>query len=161
MDKVAAFLRDAAACALAFMMLLTTGDILLRWVANSPIFGAFELVELSLVALVFLSLPIVFINSTHIVVNVLDTVLPKPMLPWLDVAGAVLSLCFVSLIGVFMFRFAYDAYQFDDRTMDMAMPVLWFWAPVFFGVIASVLTCLVVAYRLMRKRQPSRGNSAL
>ncbi|MDH5750734.1 MAG: TRAP transporter small permease [Rhodospirillales bacterium] len=150
-EQAAAFLRDAAACILAFMMFLTTGDIVLRWIANSPIFGAFELVELSLVSLVFLSLPKVFIGNKHIVVNALDGFFPKPMLRWLNILGALLSLSFVVLMGVFMFRFAHDAYTFEDRTMDMSMPVIWFWVPVYLGVIASVVVCLVVARRLIRR----------
>jgi len=151
--RAAEFLRDAAVAALAFMMSLTVADIVLRWVANAPIFGAFELVELSLVSLVFLAIPIVCAKNKHIVINVLDETLPRPVLRWLDVCGMVAALCLVSLIGIYMIGFARDAYRFGDRTMDMGMPVVWFWVPVFLGVLVSVAVCLSVSLRLLRQDQ--------
>jgi TRAP-type C4-dicarboxylate transport system permease small subunit len=153
--RAAAFLRDAAALALAFMMVLTCADLVLRWTIDKPIFGAFELVTLGLVTAVFLGLPDVFAREGHITVNVLDEIMPRAVVRGVRVVGAVASLAFVALVGVYMVKPAGDALAFGDQTMDLAMPVIWFWVPVFCGVIASVVVCIAVAVRSLR-----RGGSA-
>ena len=66
-----------AAVFLTAMLLITVADVTLRAVANLPIRGGYELVELFLVATFFLALPCVFLRDENIVVNAMDDVAPR------------------------------------------------------------------------------------
>ena len=56
------------------MMLLTSVDVVARYVFNSPVRGAYELTEIGLALLVFLALPIATATGSHIVVDLM----PEP-----------------------------------------------------------------------------------
>ena len=58
-----------AAVFLAAMMLLTVADVVLRAVANHPIRGVVELVELMLAGTFFFALPAAFLRDENIVVD--------------------------------------------------------------------------------------------
>ena len=60
--------------ALAAMMLVTVADVVLRAVANLPIRGTLEIVELLLACAFFLALPASFLRDEHIVVDIVDGV---------------------------------------------------------------------------------------
>ena len=53
------------------MMLLTSFDVVARYVFNSPVRGAFELTEIGLASLVYLALPVATAAGSHIAVELL------------------------------------------------------------------------------------------
>jgi TRAP-type C4-dicarboxylate transport system permease small subunit len=65
----------AAALILLGMMLLTTVDVISRYVFNWPLRGAFELTELSLLVLIFAGLPLVSRRGEHVTLDFIDRVL--------------------------------------------------------------------------------------
>ncbi|AXS42172.1 TRAP transporter small permease [Breoghania sp. L-A4] len=148
--RAAALMKHVAAFALVFMMMVTVVDIVMRWTINTPIFGAFELVEFTLVCVVFLALPQVFATERHITVNILDEVMPRALVRWLKRFAAFAALVFMALLGRYMIAPAYDAWDFGDRTMDLGMPVIWFWAPMLLGVGISILICTICVVRTAR-----------
>lgn len=72
------------------MMLLTSVDVVARYVFNSPVKGAFELTEIGLAMLVYLAMPVATATGSHIAVELLP--LPKSR-----VLGGLLRL-FVNLV---------------------------------------------------------------
>lgn len=67
--RVETWLAFLCALVVAFMMLITSGDVVMRYVFNSPITGTFELMEFSLVAVAFLSFAYVQQQRGHITVE--------------------------------------------------------------------------------------------
>lgn len=67
------FCEVSAILVLLAMMALTCTDIVARYFFNSPIKGAFELTEIFLGVLVFLSLPIAAQNDSHIKVDLISS----------------------------------------------------------------------------------------
>lgn len=61
----------ASVITLLAMMLLTTTDVVARYVFNSPIRGAFELTEILLATLVFLAMPLTTQLDEHVRVDLI------------------------------------------------------------------------------------------
>ena len=126
------------------MMLLTVADVALRALANYPIPGALELIELMLACSFFLALPATFLRDEHIVVDVIDAVAPRrvPLLKRIAAALAVLALALMGWQGWIAAR---DALAFGDVTSYLAIPRIVYWIPVLAGIIGAAAAALAVA----------------
>jgi TRAP-type C4-dicarboxylate transport system permease small subunit len=145
--KVATVFGCLAAVFLAGMMLLTVADIALRAFFQYPIRGMLELVELGLACTVFLAMPAVFLRDEHLVVDVIDQMVKPSTVRFLDLAGAVVSVGVLVLMGWHMVPLARTMAEFGDVTSDLSIPKLVYWIPVLLGVGASALASLVYIVR--------------
>ena len=76
-DRIAGpVLGFIAAVMLFAMMLLTCADVIGRYFLDRPIFGAFELTETLLAALIFAGLQLVTLRNEHVTVDLLDPITP-------------------------------------------------------------------------------------
>ena len=66
-----------AAVVLFAIMLLTCADVIGRYFFHQPIFGAFEITETLLAALIFAGLPLVTLRNEHVTVDVFDSITPE------------------------------------------------------------------------------------
>jgi len=89
----------AAAAIIVFLMFLTFADVVGRNVMNRPIAGASELTELSLFLIIFLMLPQVTILHQHIIVNLLDGVMPSFAAGLQKILAALLGMVMFAVIG--------------------------------------------------------------
>jgi TRAP-type C4-dicarboxylate transport system permease small subunit len=76
---VAPALGLIAAVVLFAIMLLTCADVIGRYFFHQPIFGAFEITETLLAALIFAGLPLVTLRNEHVTVDVLDPITPESL----------------------------------------------------------------------------------
>src|SRR6185295_8266681 len=74
--RVDAVLGIASSVLLFGMMLLTFVDVVARYLLNSPIRGAFEVTELTLLVLIFAGLPLVSHADEHVTMDFIDRMLP-------------------------------------------------------------------------------------
>jgi TRAP-type C4-dicarboxylate transport system permease small subunit len=65
-------LGAAAAVLLFGLMLITTADVIGRYIFNWPLRGAFEITELLLLALIFAGLPLVSRADEHVTLDFID-----------------------------------------------------------------------------------------
>jgi len=65
-----------AASVLFALMILTCADVIGRYFLSRPIFGAFEITETLLAALIFAGLPLVTLRNEHVTVDVFDPIAP-------------------------------------------------------------------------------------
>ena len=87
-DRIAGpVLGFIAAVMLFAMMLLTCADVIGRYFLDRPIFGAFELTETLLAALIFAGLPLVTLRNEHVTVDVLDPFTPDWVLQLQHIAA--------------------------------------------------------------------------
>ena len=77
-DRAVAPVLGAVAAAVLFaMMLLTCVDVVGRYFLSRPVFGAFEITEMLLAALIFAGLPLVTLRNEHVTIDVLDPITPE------------------------------------------------------------------------------------
>jgi TRAP-type C4-dicarboxylate transport system permease small subunit len=134
------------------MMLLTVADVSLRALFNRPINGTYELIELGLACAVFIALPAVFLRDEHLVMDVVDSLAPRPVVRVLDLFGALCSLVVLAVMFWQMVPLARDMQEFGDVTADLSIPKIVYWVPVLIGVGASALATLVFLARAGLKR---------
>ena len=145
-DRVAAACGWLAAAALAAMMLLTVGDVLLRAFFNRPVRGTLEIVELLLACTFFLALPASFLRDEHIVVDIIDAYARR----WVPLLRRLAGMLGVLLMAVMAWQgwiAAKDTLAFNDVTSDLALPRIWYWIPVLAGMIGG---CLAAAALLLQ-----------
>jgi TRAP-type C4-dicarboxylate transport system permease small subunit len=150
MGAVPIFLGALAALFLAGMVLLTVADVLLRTFFSYPIRGMLELIELGLACTIFIAFPAVFLRDEHLVVDVIDHLVPRPLTRVLKLAGILVSLLVLAVMAWSMLPAARNMLEFGDVTSDLSIPKIWYWVPVLFGVIASAAACLVLIVRWRR-----------
>ena len=88
----------ASVIVLLSMMLLTSADVIARYVFNRPISGAFELTEVLLAVLVFLAMPMTTASDGHIRVDLL----PFRTGSRITTVFTVLSVALVAVVFLFM-----------------------------------------------------------
>jgi len=74
--RVDAVLGIAASAILMVMMMITTVDVVSRYIFNYPLRSAFEVTELLLVILIFAGLPLVSHADEHVTMDFIDRMLP-------------------------------------------------------------------------------------
>jgi TRAP-type C4-dicarboxylate transport system permease small subunit len=134
-----------AAVFLAAMMLLTVADVVLRAVANKPIPGVVELVELALACAFFLALPAAFLRDENIVVDLIDTAAPR-VVPGLKQAAAVIAAVVLGIMGWQGWIAAKDTLVFNDVTSDLSIPKIVYWIPVLAGIFGGCAAAIVTAF---------------
>lgn len=147
LDRAARLLGRAAAVFLVAMMLVTVTDVGLRWLANYPVFGSFDLVELFLVASIFLAIPETFLRDEHVVVDVVDRVAGPRTVAVLRALAAGLALAFLALMLAHMVRPARDSIAFHDVTLDLEIPKIVHWTLILAGTGCAVLCVAAVFVR--------------
>jgi TRAP-type C4-dicarboxylate transport system permease small subunit len=78
-QRVDAVLGIAASAILVVMMMITTVDVISRYIFNYPLRSAFEVTELLLVVLIFAGLPLVSHADEHVTMDFIDRMLPDPV----------------------------------------------------------------------------------
>src|SRR5262245_23226235 len=133
-------LGAAAALLLFCLMVLTTIDVVGRYIFNWPIRGAFETTELLLLALIFAGLPLASRADEHVTLDFIDMALSE--------RGRLLLRRFVDLVcGLLFLGLAYRVWikagkiaGYGDTTEVLRVPVGPF---VYFMAIMVALTGLV------------------
>jgi TRAP-type C4-dicarboxylate transport system permease small subunit len=133
-----------AALFLVAMMLLTVADVTLRAAFNTPIRGVYELVELLLAGTFFVALPAVFLRDEHIVVNLIDDLLPR-WTPVLKRGAAALAVIVLGVLAWQGFLAAADSFASNDVTADLGLPRVWHWSAVLVGIVASGIAAMAMA----------------
>jgi len=141
--RLARFCSMLSALALVLMMMISVSDVAMATLFNLPITGAFDLVETTLVLVVFLGFPETFYANTHIAVDVVDFFASPATVARLKVLAKVLSFVFLAFLAWQMIEPAHDAFKFGERKQELGLPLYILWIPMIFGIAASALMVLV------------------
>jgi TRAP-type transport system small permease protein len=135
-----------AAVFLAAMMLLTVADVVLRAVANHPIRGVVELVELMLAGTFFFALPAAFLRDENIVVDMIDGWRPR-LVPLLKRAAAAGAFVMLAVVVWQSWIAAQDSVALGDVTSDLSLPKVLYWIPVLAGLAGGAAAALAMAFK--------------
>jgi TRAP-type C4-dicarboxylate transport system permease small subunit len=161
MDKARAYslidrLRVAqlrlASIALIVMMGVTLADVFMRYVFNSPIRGAYELVEAMLVVFVFHGMSTAFLQRRNIVIDLIDSVAHRYLVVALIRMADVLTVATLGLFAYAMITPALQSYSYGDVKMDLQVPIWWMWTAALIGIAGAIL-CAIGALMAPAKPQ--------
>jgi tripartite ATP-independent transporter DctM subunit len=132
--------NGVAAAIVVFMMGLTTVDVALRYVFNSPIPGVYTLCEMLIVGIVYLAIAYVQQQKSHVRVDVfIDRLRGSPRLAF-ELATLILALVGFSLMTWQAGLLAWDAWVTGDYAMGLIEYPFW---PTKFAMTLGIgLLCL-------------------
>ncbi len=154
LSAVARWMAYAGALALLVMTALVVISSVMRYFVGSPFRFTEELVALFYMSMVFLAIPLVTMNDTHVAVSVLPE---RARLEF----GSLLRVGAALVIIIFCAWFTYEAFGWMDYSRrlhsrsEQADFVLWPWMAVIPATMAFVT--LIALFRLLR---PDRTRAA-
>ena len=158
--RLTRWLAYAGVVSLFLAMTVTIADIVLRAVSRlfnlvagamgaEPIGlavpGVVELVQLFVMGVAFAALPFAFMRGAHVSVDLLTARLGSRLQSLLQAAAALISLWFMVLILWHGWRQMLDQVEYGDVSMTLAIPYVWFWSPLLFGVAMSIAATVMMA----------------
>ena len=139
----------AASAILFAMMLLTTVDVVARYVFNRPLRGAFEVTELLLVVLIFAGLPLVSFAGEHAVMDFVDRVLGRRAQVALERVVQAVSAVLMFLLAWLVWGKADRVWAYRDAT-DVLRVV---YGPfVYFMAVMLAVAGVIHLYKIVVRR---------
>ena len=108
---------------LFLMMLLTTADVIGRYLFNKPVQGTFELTEIMLVTIVFSSMAFCQFSKGHISVDILVRHFPQKTQRIIDTFNYLATLVVLILISWMSFKNGVEVMNSKDMTMILEIPI--------------------------------------
>lgn len=138
-------LGAVSAAVLFLMMMVTTIDVIGRYLFNRPLAGGFELTEMMLAALIYCGLPLVSKRREHIVIDTFDPFMSRAVKRILDVVADVVCFLALSGIGYLIFRRAARVAEYGDTTSVLKLPL----APVAYLMGVMIVTAALIHLALI------------
>ena len=138
-------LGAVSATVLFLMMMVTTVDVIGRYLFNKPLAGGFELTEMMLAALIYCGLPLVSKRREHIVIDTFDSFMSRAVKRFFDVFADVVCFLTLSGIGYLIFRRAARVAEYGDTTSVLKLPL----APVAYLMGVMIVTAALIHLALI------------
>lgn len=133
-DRVFLALAWIAGGLAVVMMTTTFSDVVMRYFFNSPIFGAFEVTEISMGLIVFFALPMMIRARENITVTVLFDGFPPALRRAVSVASDITGAGVCALIAWRMWLYGERLVRFREVTLELQAPR---------GLIAQTMAALM------------------
>lgn len=146
----AKILSAIAGVAMTALMLLTVTDIIGRNLGLFAVRGIIEIATMSVIFIGFLSLPLVYLKSMHIVVDLLSGKMSERINLWLEVFWSVVGGILVLICAGYMWLAAQRVYESNEFSADLQMPMIWLWVPACIGLTVAGICSIIVGVRVAR-----------
>lgn len=133
------------------MVLFTTVSVVMREFFDQPVLGVVDVMELALVVCVFFAIAAVFFRDEHITVDIVDRLLPAPVVRTLRVVAWLIA---AGLLGASLYQMlpaALEKLDSSEVTMTLGIPRYIHWIPILLGFALALLACL---WLLFKRPQP-------
>jgi TRAP-type C4-dicarboxylate transport system permease small subunit len=144
-------LLAAAVVALAAMMLLIAMDVLLRYLLNSPIPGAFELTEYLMAVLVPFSIAFCAEQKRHVAVDFVYARFTKRTRDFVDLLTCVITILFLSVIVWQSVLYVGDQFASRVTSAVLKIPAYPFVVPITIGLAVFTLVLCAELYESLTK----------
>jgi TRAP-type C4-dicarboxylate transport system permease small subunit len=148
MLKFAETLKSAqlrlAMLALFVMMMIIVCDVTMRYVFESPIHGAYDVVEVSLLVFVFHGLSACFLVRQNIVIDLIDNVVPESVTHVLVRMSDLITVGILALMIWAMIEPASQAFEYGDKKLELGLKLWILWTVAIAG-LAGTLFCALGA----------------
>lgn len=133
-DLVLRVLHGIASVALVVMMLVVVADVVLRFAFDMPVRGAYDMVGIALLIMVFCGIGPVIARRGEILIDLVDTILPARALGILRLCATIGTVGVFLFVGWAMIGPGLDAYRYGDRSLELGLPVWGQWVCAFVGL---------------------------
>jgi TRAP-type C4-dicarboxylate transport system permease small subunit len=158
-DRVAVLLAVLGAVSIGAAALVTAADVVIR-PFGLGVRGVVDIVQLCVITGVFLGMPYTFFSEGHVRVELLLDALNDRVRTALLVVVDLAAIAFLILLAWKTVEGFQSAIARNDISLNLALPMAWFWGPMALGLALSVLTAAaLVLKRLLSIETPSRGQT--
>jgi len=154
---VAPALGVFAALVLFAMMLLTCCDVVGRYFLSRPIFGAFELTEMLLAALIFAGLPLVTLRNEHVTVDLLDPITPDWLFRIQHVIASALGMLATGYLAWRLWLRALNMDSAGETTAQLKFKLAYLTYAMSILMALTAVALLVLAFRRPRRSIPGEA----
>lgn len=151
-EGVARACTAVAGVALLVMVFANVADATMASLFRRPIAGTFDLVETTLVIVVFLGFPATFLHNGHIAVDVVDHLASPATVRRLKLLALVVSFVFLVFFAWQMTYPALDALKYGERKQELGLPLWTLWVPMIAGIVLSAVALVGVIVAAIRDR---------
>ena len=151
LDRVTLWLAWLAGLALIFMVVIISTGVLLRYVFGTPLLGLNEINQLTAVVLVMAALPYCTLHNGHVGVDVFDNAIGAVGRLLGDVVSRLLSGFVLSVLVWRAALKALDAWEYEDATNMLDLPVWPFYAVLGIGAALCVLIFAVQLIDILKR----------
>jgi len=134
-DTLLRIFATIAAIATLAMMALVVGNIVGRYLFNTPVTGTLEITESLLAVIIFLAVAMTQYQDGHIRVSILTRRLSRPWARIFNIGAMLLGAAFFVWCSVASWNFALQSYSFDEQEWgSITFPLYPIKFVVFFGL---------------------------
>lgn len=133
-------------------LLITVLDITSRNLLNRPIPGVVDLVEFSLAISIFAGIAVACWRGGHLAVDLLELVLPPVVLRLLENVNGLIGVSANAALAWLCYLRFVDALEWGDSTVDLGIPLTWFWVSPLIGFTLAALFSLIRSLRSFAAR---------
>ena len=139
--------------------LLNVGDIATRRLSSLNLTGMVDITQLMVMTCAFMCIPYTFMREAHIDVDFITSHLPPRLNSALMGVWSLAGALFMAAVTWYAGVAALQAYVNHDQSTTIGIPIVWYWVPLLFGCVLSVLACssLVFAHWLRAARGADKG----
>lgn len=139
MDSLSRYMDLVAGIALMFIMLLTSLDVVLRYLGK-PILGSYDMVLLGGSFAIGFAVPRTSWDKTHVTVDILIDKLPSRK-EILNLSTRLISLFFFIILGWNLIKMGVSFFKTGESTLTLALPLY----PVALALgLCCIVQCLVL-----------------
>jgi TRAP-type C4-dicarboxylate transport system permease small subunit len=128
---------------LVVMMCITTADVILRYLFDSPIMGSFELTEILMVSMAGLSLAWCTLKSGHIRVDIITNMFSKKTNKTIDIINYIITAALCGFVVPALINRYIEGEKLDVRTYVLRIPEGPFVLLLTFGYFLTFLVLIV------------------
>lgn len=154
-DRLSQIWHIVSSIALVIMMLVVVADVALRFMFNLPVRGAYDVVSVCLLIMVFFGIAPVVYRGKEIVIDLVDTALPPTALRGLRTIAAFMAICVLLFIAWSMYGPTLDAWRYGDRSLELNLPIWMFWVAAFIGLAGVIWASVAALWLIVSEPQAS------
>ncbi len=133
------------------LMLLTCADVGGRYFFNQPVWGAFELTEMMLAALIFAGLPLVSLRNEHVTVDLFDPVTPDWLFRIQHIVACAIGVACTGYLAWRLWLRAGDMLAAGETTAQLKLTVGWLTCAMSLLMTLTAAALLILAFRQPRR----------
>ena len=131
-----------AMLALFVMMMIIVCDVTMRYVFSSPIHGAYDIVEVSLLIFVFHGLSACFLARQNIVIDLIDNIVSARTTHVLVRLSDLITIGMLGLMIWAMFEPASQAFEYGDKKLELGLKLWILWSLAIAGLAGTFFCAL-------------------
>ncbi|MEM8551245.1 MAG: TRAP transporter small permease [Pseudomonadota bacterium] len=140
----------------AVMMASTTMDVAGRYFFNSPLFGAFEVTEITMGLIVFAALPLAVVRREMIVVSVISDHYPAILRRIVEGVGLLIGAGLFGFMAWRLWVYGERLWRFGEVTLELRVPKGLIVQAMSVLAAVAALACIVAIIALLRGRSGLR-----